>query len=47
MERPNITVDYKHIGIGRFTEIINIDLVSLFGCAFNELHGVTRDGANH
>ena len=47
MERPNITVDYKHIGIGRFTEIINIDLVILFGCAFNEVHGVTRDGANH
>ena len=47
MERPNGTVDEKHLSIGSFTNIINIGLVILFGCAFNEVHGVTRDGANY
>ena len=37
----------KNIGIGRFTDRINICLVSLVGCDFNEVNGVTRYGSNH
>ena len=47
MERPSGAVDEKHLGIGRFTEIINPVLVVLVGCDFNEVHGVTRDYVNH
>ena len=47
MERPNGAVDEKNLGIWRFTERINIGMVSLVGCDFNEVHGVTSYGANH
>ena len=47
MEMPNGSVDGKHIRVRIFTEIINIVLVSLVRCSYNELYGVTRDGANH
>ena len=47
METPNGAVDEKHISIRRFTDRINIGLLSLVGCAFNEVHGVTRDSAKH
>ena len=46
-ERRNVDVDEKNLRIGRFAESINIGLVSLVGCAFHEVHGVTRYGANH
>ena len=47
MERLNAAVGLKYLRIRRFMERINIGLVSLVGCTFNEVHGVTRDGANH
>ena len=47
MERPNDAVNEKHLGIERFLERINIGLVSLVGCAFNEVHGVSRNVSNH
>ena len=47
MEMLNGAVDERHIGVGSFMERINIGLVSLVGCAFNEVHGVTRYGENH
>ena len=47
MESLNGAVDEKYLRIRRFMEIINIGLVSLVGCAFNEVHGVTRYGENH
>ena len=34
-------------GLEGSLEKINIGLVSLVGCAFNEVHGITRDGENH
>ena len=45
MERRNGAVDEKKLGIRGFMERINFGLVSLVGCNFNEIHGVTRDGA--
>ena len=47
MEMLNGAVDEKYLRIRRFMERINIGLVSLVGCAFNEVHGVTRHGENH
>ena len=47
MKRTNGAVDEKYLGIRRFKDRINIGLVSLIGCYFNKVHGVTRDGANH
>ena len=47
MESLNGAVDEKYLRIRRFMERINIGLVSLVGCALNEVHGVTRDTANH
>ena len=47
MESLNGAVDEKYLRIRRFMERINIGLVSLVGCAFNEVHGVTRYGENH
>ena len=47
MERPNGAVDEKYLRIRRFMERINIGLVSLIGCDFNEVHGVTRYGEHH
>ena len=38
---------WKNLGIWRFSERINLGLVSLVGCYLNELHGVTRDGENN
>ena len=46
MEMPNVSVDEEHIIIGIFTKVINLGLVSLVGYIFNEVHGVTRNGAN-
>ena len=47
MEGKNISVYEKHLRIGRFTETINIGLVSFFGYTLNEVHRVARDGANN
>ena len=40
------SVDEEHLGIVIFTKGINLGLVSLVGCSFNEVHWVTRNGAN-
>ena len=47
MERLNGAVDEKQIVIISFTERINIGLMSLVRCDFNEVHVVTRDGKNN
>ena len=47
MERPNGPGDEKYIGIGRFTERINLGLVGLVEYTLNEVHGITTDGANN
>ena len=36
----------KNIMVWGFAEIINLRLVRLIGCAFSEVHGVTRDVEN-
>ena len=41
-EIPDGAVDEKQM----FTERINLCLVILVGCDFNELNWITRDGAN-
>ena len=47
MQRKNGDVDEQYLSILRFTERINIGLLSWVGYDFNEFHGVTRDGVNH
>ena len=47
MEGPNVDVDEKQLVVRRLTEIINIFLVSLVGCNFDEVHGFNRYGSNH
>ena len=47
MERPDVGVDEKQFRIGGCTDIMNIGLVSLVGCIFNEVYGVTVDGKKH
>ena len=47
MERPNVAFDEKYLRIRGFMERINIGLVILVMCDFNEVHGVTIDGENH
>ena len=47
MEKLNGVVDGKQLGIGFLADIINLVLVSLVGCNFDEVHRVTRNGANH
>ena len=46
MESPNVSVDEEHLGIGIFTKVINLGLVSLVGYIFNKVNGVTIIGAN-
>ena len=47
MERLNISADEKISGSKSFTERIHLVLVSLVGCAFNEVHGLTIDVSNN
>ena len=47
MDRPNGAFGEKHIRIRRFLDRINIGLVILFGCDFNEVNGVARYDANY
>ena len=47
MDGSNGAVDEKNLGILNFSDRINCVLVILVGCAFDEVHGVTRYGENH